>query len=64
MAGSLRDSRERLHRWIMTRLISNIGCESHNILPRQVLWSANGLFRPIRVLRELSEDEVSGILWI
>jgi len=55
---------ERAFTSIMTRLISYIGSETHNILPRQVLWSANGLFRPIRVPRERSGDEVSGKLWI
>ena len=63
MAGSLKTS-ERAFTSIMTRVISYIGSETHNILPRQVLWSANGLFRPIRVPRERSGDEASGILWI
>lgn len=63
MAGSLRNA-ERAFTSIMTRVISYIGSETHNILPRQVLWSANGLFRPIRVPRERSGDEVLGILWI
>ena len=65
MPGSLRDSgRERVYLDYDQRYIPNIGSESRHILPRQVLWSANGLFRPIRILREQSEDEVSGILEI
>ena len=55
---------ERAFTSIMSRVISYIGSETHNILPRQVLWPANGLFRPIRVPRERSGDEVSGKLWI